>query len=89
MFNSYLTFRMNTYCYYPCIDLYKYTKPHCQGRIYKYALLKNKSFRCKEYSKQILQKQYLLLAFLSHQFHIMKASIFILRVSELLEGGKV
>ena len=27
--------------------------------------------------------------FLSHQFHIMKASIFILRVSELLEGGKV
>ena len=55
MFNSYLTFRMNTYCYYPCIDLYKYTKPHCQGRIYKYALLKNKSFRCIECSKQILQ----------------------------------
>ena len=44
MFNSYLTFRMNTYCYYPCIDLYKYTKQHRQGRMYKYALLRKQEF---------------------------------------------
>lgn len=46
---------MYTYCYYPRIDLYTYTKPHRKGKMYKYALLKSKSFRCKECSKQILQ----------------------------------
>ena len=35
IFNCYLTFPMNTYCYYPCFDLYKYTKPHRQGIMYK------------------------------------------------------
>lgn len=37
------------------MNLYKYTKPHYQGRTYKYALLRNRNFRCKECSKQILQ----------------------------------
>ena len=46
---------MNTYCYYPCFDLYKYTKPHRQGIMYKYTLLKNRNFQRKEHSKQILQ----------------------------------
>ncbi len=55
IFNCYLTFPMNTYCYYPCFDLYKYTKPHRQGIMYKYTLLKNRNFRCKEHCKQILQ----------------------------------
>ena len=55
------------------MNLYKYTKPHYQDRMYKYALLRNRDFLCKERSKQILQKQHFLLAFLSHQFHIMKA----------------
>lgn len=64
---------MNTYCSFQSVNLYKYTKPHYQGRTYKYSLLRNGIFRCKERSKQILQKLHLLLAFLSHQFHIMKA----------------
>lgn len=37
------------------MNLYKYTKPHYQGRMYKYALLRNRDFLCKERSKQILQ----------------------------------
>ena len=64
---------MNTYCSFQFINSYKYTKPHRQGRMYKYTLLKNRDFRCKERSKQILQKLHLLLAFHSHQYHIMKA----------------
>lgn len=55
------------------MNLYKYTKPHYQGRMYKYTLLKNRDFRCKERSKQNLQKLQLLLTFHSHQFHIKKA----------------
>lgn len=46
---------MYTYCSFQSVNLYKYTKPHRQGRMYKYALLKNRNFRCKECSKQILQ----------------------------------
>ena len=64
---------MNTYCSFQFINSYKYTKPHRQDRMYKYALLRNRNFRCKERSKQILQKQHFLLTFHSHQFHIMKA----------------
>ena len=64
---------MNTYCSFQSVNLYKYTKPHYQGRMYKYALLRNRNFRCEERSKQILQKLHFLLAFLSHQLHIMKA----------------
>ena len=64
---------MYTYCSFQSAILYKYTKPHRQGRMYKYTLLENRNFRYKECSKQILQKLHLLLAFLSHQFHIMKA----------------
>lgn len=37
------------------MNLYKYTKPHYQGRMYKYTLLKNRIFLYKECSKQILQ----------------------------------
>ena len=50
---------MNTYCSFQSVNLYKYTKPHYQGRTYKYALLRNRIFRCKERSKQILQKNYI------------------------------
>lgn len=46
---------MNTYCSFQFINSYKYTKPHRQDRMYKYALLRNRNFRCKERSKQILQ----------------------------------
>ena len=31
---------MNTYCSFQSVNLYKYTKPHYQGRMYKYALLR-------------------------------------------------
>ena len=61
---------MNTYCSFQSVNLYKYTKPHYQDRTYKYALLRNRDFRCKERSKQILQKLHLLLAFHSHQYHM-------------------
>lgn len=47
---------MYTYCSFQSVNLYKYTKPHRQDRMYKYTLLKNRNFRCKERSKQILQK---------------------------------
>ncbi len=46
---------MYTYCSFQSVNLYKHTKPHRQGRMYKYTLLKNRNFRCKERSKQILQ----------------------------------
>ena len=46
---------MYTYCSFQSVHLYKHTKPHHQGRMYKYTLLKNRNFRCKECSKQILQ----------------------------------
>ena len=46
---------MYTYCSFQSAILYKYTKPHRQGRMYKYALLRNRNFRCKERRKQILQ----------------------------------
>ena len=46
---------MYTYCSFQSAILYKYTKPHRQGRMYKYTLLKNRIFRYKECSKQILQ----------------------------------
>lgn len=46
---------MYNYCGFQQMNLYKYTKSYCYGRMHKYALLKNKSFRCIEYSKQILQ----------------------------------
>ena len=46
---------MYTYCSFQSAILYKYTKPHRQGRMYKYALLRNRDFLCKERSKQILQ----------------------------------
>ena len=46
---------MYTYCSFQSVNLYKHTKPHHQGRMYKYTLLKNRNFRCKECSKQILQ----------------------------------
>ena len=64
---------MYTYCSFQSVNLYKHTKPHHQGRMYKYTLLKNRIFRYKECSKQILQMQHFLLAFHSHQYHIMKA----------------
>ena len=63
MVSSYLTFTMNTYCSFQSVNLYKYTKPHYQGRMYKYALLRNWIFRCKERSKQILQKLHFFLLF--------------------------
>ena len=37
------------------MNLYKYTKLHHQGRMYKYALLRKSEFLRKERSKQILQ----------------------------------
>ena len=46
---------MSTYCSFQSVNLYKHTKPHHQGRMYKYTLLKNRIFRYKECSKQILQ----------------------------------
>ena len=46
---------MYTYCSFQSVNLYKHTKPHHQGRMYKYTLLKNRNFRCREHSKQILQ----------------------------------
>ena len=46
---------MYTYCSFQSVNLYKHTKPHHQGRMYKYTLLKNRIFLYKECSKQILQ----------------------------------
>lgn len=46
---------MYTYCSFQSVNLYKHTKPRHQGRMYKYTLLKNRIFRYKECSKQILQ----------------------------------
>lgn len=50
---------MYTYCSFQSVNLYKHTKPHHQGRMYKYTLLKNRIFRYKECSKQILQNDIL------------------------------
>lgn len=35
---------MYTYCSFQTVNLYKYTKPHYQGRTYKYALLRKQEF---------------------------------------------
>lgn len=62
---------MNTYCYYPYFDLYKYTKPHRQGIMYTYTLLKTGIFG----AKNIVNRFYKTASssrFLCHQFHIKK-----------------
>lgn len=38
---------MYTYCSFQSVNLYKHTKPHHQGRMYKYTLLKNRIFGTK------------------------------------------